>query len=62
MKTGKVKELAIVNGSPVVVRIVDVIYDELASWPEHKLVKEIDWHQEMLQESKRLNDQFSGRA
>lgn len=59
MKTAQVKELAIVSGHPVVVRIVDVIYNELASWPEHKLIA--DGQQDLLQESKRLNAQFNGR-
>lgn len=59
MKKGTMKEIEIVNGKPVVVRIIDYLYDELASWPDHKLVA--DGRAELLAESKRLNDQFNGR-
>lgn len=64
MKTGQLKELQIVNGRPVVVRITDYLYDELASTGEYDLMIQGSDNQrwnDLLAESKRLNDQFNGR-
>ena len=50
----QLKHIEIVNGSPVVVRIVDYIANELDKTGEYKMI--YDPHQDLLQESKRLND------
>jgi hypothetical protein len=60
MKKSQIGIVEIVSGRPVIVRIVDVIYDELATWPDHKLIA--DGSADLLAESKRLNDQFNGRV
>ena len=59
MKRGQMKFLEIVDGHPVVVRIVDYLYNELAKDPDNKLIK--DGTADLLAESKRLNDSFNGR-
>ena len=65
MKTAQLKELKIVNGSPVVVRVIDYVYDELAKTGEYDLmvqgIENQRWN-DLLAESKRLNDQWNGRA
>lgn len=65
MKTAQLKELKIVNGSPVVVRVIDYVYNELAKTGEYDLmvqgIENQRWH-DLLAESKRLNDQWNGRA
>ena len=65
MKTAQLKELKIVNGSPVVVRVIDYVYDELAKTGEYDLmvqgIENQRWD-DLLAESKRLNDQWNGRA
>lgn len=65
MKTAQLKELKIVNGSLVVVRVIDYVYDDLAKTGEYDLmvqgIENQRWH-DLLAESKRLNDQWNGRA
>ena len=65
MKTAQLKELKIVNGSPVVVRVIDYVYDELAKTGDYDLmvqgIENQRWN-DLLAESKRLNDQWNGRA
>lgn len=65
MKTAQLKELKIVNGSPVVVRVIDYVYNELAKTGEYDLmvqgIENQRWN-DLLIESKRLNDQWNGRA
>lgn len=65
MKTAQLKELKIVNGSPVVVRVIDYVYDELAKTGEYDLmvqgIENQRWN-DLLAESKRLDDQWNGRA
>lgn len=65
MKTAQLKELKIVNGSPVVVRVIDYVYDDLAKTGEYDLmiqgIENQRWN-DLLAESKRLNDQWNGRA
>lgn len=59
MKKAQIGILDFSTGKPVVVRLIDYIYDELAKEPEHKLIA--DGTAELLAESKRLNDSFNGR-
>lgn len=65
MKTAELRHIDIVNGKPTVVKIVDYVYDELAETGEyHLMVQGIEnqrWT-DLLAESKRLNDQWNGRA
>ena len=65
MKTGQLKEINIVNGRPVVVRVIDYVYDELEKTGEYDLmvqgIENQRWN-DLLAESKRLNDQWNGRA
>ena len=49
----QLKHIEIVNGSPVVVRIVDYIANELNSEGEYNMILQ---DQALLAESKRLND------
>ena len=60
MKNAQIKILDFSTGKPVVVRIIDYVYDELAKTGEYDLM--IQGSQDLLAESKRLNDQFNGRA
>lgn len=59
MKIGQLKELKIVDGHPVVIKITDYIYDELAKTSEYDLM--IQGNKDLLAESKRLNDLWNGR-
>ena len=59
MKIGQLKELKIVDGHPVVIKITDYIYDELAKTGDYDLM--IQGSQDLLSESKRLNDQWNNR-
>ena len=59
MKIGQSKELKIVDGHPVVIKITDYIYNELAKTGEYDLM--IQGNKDLLAESKRLNDLWNGR-
>ena len=60
MKNAQIKILDFSTGKPVVVRIIDYVYNELAKTGQYDLM--IQGSQDLLAESKRLNDQFNGRA
>ena len=53
----QIKELAIIDGRPVVVRVIE--WESSNVTPEFKTL--YDPHADLLAESKRLNDQFNGR-
>lgn len=65
MKIAELRHIDIVNGKPTVVKIVDYVYDELAKTGEYDLmvqgIENQRWN-DLLAESKRLNDQWNGRA
>lgn len=65
MKTAQLREINIVNGRPVVVRVIDYVYDKLAETGEYDLmvqgIENQRWN-DLLAESKRLDDQWNGRA
>lgn len=65
MKIAELRHIDIVNGKPTVVKIVDYVYDKLAETGEYDLmiqgIENQRWN-DLLAESKRLDDQWNGRA